>query len=218
MKNILTTVALATTLGCAMANAQDYTLTLDLTYESDYVFRGAWLADETLMPSVEIAIDNFYAGIWSAQPLTDSYDNEVDFYGGWGFEVNETLSIDVGGCVYYYPETDGDSTFEMYVGAAWDVDFSPAIYAYYDLDLEALTLETSIGKSFEINDTTSLDLAAYLGWVDPDAGSSYFYYGASADVVYSLTDTASASVGLRYADMEDGDDQFWFGTSITTGF
>jgi len=217
MKKILTTVALAATLGCAMANAQDYSLTLDLTYESDYVFRGAWLADETLMPSIEIALDNFYAGIWSAQPLTGSYDNEVDFYAGWGFAVSDTFSIDAGGCVYYYPETDGSSTFEMFVGGAWDMDFSPAIYAYYDLDLEAFTLETSIGHSFEIDDQTSIDVAAYLGWVDPE-GSSYFYYGASADVVYSINDMASASVGLRYADMEDGDDNFWFGASLTTGF
>jgi len=188
-------------------------------YDSKYIFRGVELADESMTVSLDAEFDNAYLGMWSNQPIVGRYDNEFDFYGGLGFEVAEGIDMDVGGTLYYYPESGaGSETFEIYAGFAFDSELSPAFYVFYDLDLEAFTIEGSAGHSFEMDDQSSVDVAGFFGNVDGD-GFSYSYYGVSADVVYSLGDTSAASVGIRYSDGSSNlADEVYFGASVTTGF
>ena len=216
-----TIASMVAALGVATAaNAQDLSITSTVGYESVYVFRGAELADDIFHGSVDLAYGDFYAGIWTAQPLTGSQANEIDFYAGYGFAVSDLVSLDVGGTVYYYPEAgSGDeSTFEAYIGAAFDVMLSPAAYIYYDFDLEVLTLEGSAGYSVPLSDATSFDLGGYVGFIEPDEGDSQFYVGATADVSYTFTDNASGAIGIRVSDLEDGDTEFYWGASFTAGF
>lgn len=188
-------------------------------YDSKYYFRGVQLADESMTVSLDVEFDDAYLGMWTNQPIVGGFDNEFDFYGGMGFELAEGISMDVGGTLYYYPESgSGSETFEIYTGFAFDTELSPAFYIYYDLDLEAFTFEGSIGHSYEMDENSSIDAAAFYGYVDGD-GFSYSYYGASLDVVYSLTDTSAASVGIRYTNGSNGlDDDVYFGASVSTGF
>ena len=188
-------------------------------YDSKYIFRGVELADESMTVSLDVEFDDAYLGLWTNQPITGGFDNEFDFYGGMGFDVAEGISMDVGGTLYYYPESgSGSETFELYTGFAFDTELSPAFYIYYDLDLEAFTFEGSIGHSYEMDENASLDAAAFYGHVDGD-GFNYSYYGASLDVVYSLSDTSAASVGIRYTNGSDGlSDKVYFGAAVSTGF
>jgi uncharacterized protein (TIGR02001 family) len=188
-------------------------------YDSKYVFRGVELADESMTVSLDVEFDDAYLGMWTNQPITSGIDNEFDFYGGMGFDVAEGISMDVGGTLYYYPESGGSSeTFEIYTGFAFDTDLNPAFYIYYDLDLEALTFEGSVGHSYEMDEKSSLDVAAFYGHVDGD-GFNYSYYGASLDVVYSLSDSSAASVGVRYTNgSDDLADKVYFGAAVSTGF
>ena len=68
MKKTLAALALAAALGSGSASFAAFTLSTDLTFGSEYVFRGIKLADNTLHPSVEAGFDNFYLGIWGALP------------------------------------------------------------------------------------------------------------------------------------------------------
>ncbi len=199
--------------------AQDATGSVSVGYESQYVFRGFMLADESIVASVELEFEDAYLGLWTNQPMIGGYANEFDFYGGLGFEVSEGISMDVGGTVYYYPESGSNSeTFELFTGFVFETDLSPSVYIYYDLDLEALTLESSVGHSFELDDNASFDVAAFMGWVDA-GDDSYSYFGASADVVYSISDNSSAYIGLRASDGSTGpESQIWGGAGLTVGF
>jgi len=228
MKKTITAALLATT-GAFSLSAQDYSVTADFTFESEYVFRGVFLAQNTFMPSLEVAAGDFYAGIWTAQPVDGkengvAFDNEIDLYAGYGFAAGDVTTIDVGATLYWYPENGGaydDTTFEPFIGAAFDVATSPALYLYYDTELETMTLEGSLGYSFELSEAASLDLGAFLGFVDPDGGDEYTYYGATADLVYSLNETSSISAGIRLSDVDEdavGKGRFWWGASFTTGF
>ncbi|MEM9025832.1 MAG: TorF family putative porin, partial [Verrucomicrobiota bacterium] len=214
-----TITSMIAALGLAVsANAQELSITSTVGYESVYVFRGAELADDIFHGAVDLSYGDFYAGIWTAQPITGGQDNEIDFYAGYGLAVSDLVSLDFGGTVYYYPEIGegGDeTTFEAYIGAAFDVLLSPAAYIYYDFDLEVLTLEGSIGYSVPLSDDTSFDLGGYLGDIEPDEGDSQFYVGATADVSYTFTENASGSVGIRVSDLEDGDTEFYWGASFT---
>jgi uncharacterized protein (TIGR02001 family) len=270
MNKFYTIALAAAALSAGSAQAQDYSLTTSVGWESMYIFRGVELAQENFVASAELAVGDFYAGIWTSQPsagatsptivdpvvvdgeLEDAgiegglIGSEVDFYLGYGIAVSDVVSIDVGATLYYYPETtSGDeTTFETYVGAAFDTMLSPALYIYYDWDLENLTIEGSIGYSIEVADNTSVDLGAFIGFVDLDSPlettldmgtpddvsddellseDTYTYIGFLADLVYTINETASTSLGIRYSynsedDFEGNSDEFWFGGSIVLGF
>ena len=207
-------------------SAQDYTLTLDLTGASKYVFRGIELGDTTIHPSIEFGVDDFYAGVWLAQPIEnrgapENFDDEVDFYAGYSFALNESTSLDLGGTVYHYP--GAADTFEAYIGISHEIEggFSVNGYAYRDFDLDTWTFEGSGGYSIPLSDTASLDLAAYIGIVEPDGVGDYTYYGADAVIPIELKENATLSLGLHWADHDLGgnpDNHLYGSTSLTFGF
>ena len=147
-KTVLIIIALLASLSMSAQEETAISATVDVTYASKYVFRGVQLADETLMPSVEIGYGNFAAGAWSAQPITSNIDNEIDFYAGFSMPIDDTWGVDIGATIYYYPELDtacgtvDDYTFESYIGIGGEVNgISTGVTAYYDTTLETLTLE-----------------------------------------------------------------------------
>ena len=216
MKKLLAIAAFLAAFSSLKAETE---MSASIGYDSKYIFRGVALADESMTVSIDAEFDSAYLGMWTNQPITGNFDNEFDFYGGLGFDVAEGISMDVGGTLYYYPESgSGSETFELFAGFAFDSELSPAFYVYYDLDLEAFTFIGSAGHSFEMDEKSSLDVAGFIGNVDGD-GFSYTFYGVSADVVYSLSDTSTASIGIRYSDGSSSlADEVYFGASLSTGF
>ena len=140
-----TAIVAAILAGASVASAQELSVSAAVSYESDYIFRGVRLADEFIAPSVDISYGDFYAGVWAALPWDSGDETEVDFYAGYGFGVSETVSADVGVTYYTYP--DSENTVEIYGGLSFEAPLSPAVYAFYDFDLEALTIEASGGHS-----------------------------------------------------------------------
>ena len=217
MKKLL--ILAATLAAFSSLKAQDAEVTMSLGYESQYVFRGFKIADESMVATVEANFGDAYLGFWTNQPIVGNVDNEFDFYGGMAFDIAEGIGLELGGTLYYYPESGQNSeTFELYASFGFDTELDPSVTFFYDLDLEAFTVEGSIGESWEMDEKASIDVSAFLGYVD-GMGFDYTYFGASADIVYSLSDTASSSIGIRYSDGSDGpEDEVWLGASISTGW
>ena len=150
MKKLL--VIAATLAAFSSLKADDVEVTMDVGYESKYIFRGFELADEIMTAAIEAGFGDAYLGVWTAQPIVGGFDNEFDFYGGMAFDIAEGIGLDVGGTLYYYPELGaGSETFELYAAFGFDAELSPGVTFFYDLDLEALTVEGSIGHSFEMD-------------------------------------------------------------------
>ena len=126
MKHTLATLALAAALGAGSASHAAFSMSTDLTFGSEYVFRGIKLADNTFHPSVEASFDDFYIGLWGALPTEKrgsmGYIDEWDLYAGYTFQLSDNLSLDIGATFYYYPIDEADDTFEPYVGLSWDID------------------------------------------------------------------------------------------------
>ena len=243
--------------GVVSANAQsidDLSISGSFDFESEYVFRGQDIADSSFQPSVELGYSiwggDAYAGVWSSTEVSNTASrtasNEIDFYLGYALTLEDyypelPLIADFGFTYYYYPDgSNVDRSREIYLGlAAAGVLFEPALYYYYDFDLEQSLVELSIGHSVPLVDyidvNASLELGAYAGFVTADdinAGqgandqeNGYTYAGITADVVYVLSDTASASVGARWAVNNDGtqspineglsrEHSLWFGTTL----
>jgi len=259
MKKIIATMAMTAVLG-GSAFAQDYLSDLSVSstfaYESEYIFRGAELGDSSIQPGVEFGLPlmggDFYTGIWNSSAVENgpwSGAEEIDLYFGYAYAVTDMFTVD-GGFTYYWYPTNGagvnvDRTREFYLGVSADVMLSPAVYAYYDLDLEQLVLEASVGYEFDLEEqfgmtSTALALGAYAGMVDSgdlNAGQAnvelengYTYYGATADIIYSLSENVDFSFGVRLAANTDDtgpmndvfldgtDENFWWGTSVSLSY
>lgn len=204
----------------ASVSGQDITYSTTSGIESKYVFRGEQLGKATFMGSFDIEIDDFYIGVWTAQPTSGRHiwDAEIDFYGGFEFELNEVTALDIGATYYYYPEDSGESTFEPYVGISWDLDFEPAIYLFYDFDLKTFTAEASIGYSWEVADKTTFDVSGAVGWFNPKDDDSGYYFMGYAGFSYEFTDYASGSLGFNLSDVRRGKSHAWFGAHVTVEF
>ncbi len=232
-KTLLIIAALCSGLSLqAQDAASSYSVTVDFTYASRYVFRGQQLAKGTLMPSVEVSSGAFTAGIWSAQPLVDNADNEVDFYASIGIPLQDDWSIDTGVALYYYPELDtgggaDEATWEPYVGLTGSAGgFSPGVYFFYDLTLEVLTIEGQLGYSVPLEPAgASLDFSASLGRIDPKTGSGVTYYNFGMSAPFKLSDSGTLTLGLNYGhnNISGGDaygeNAHFFGTvGVAIGF
>lgn len=230
--NIKKTIALiaASAAGLNIASAQELSITSDVSWESAYVFRGEQLAKSYFAPSVDISYGDFYFGIWAALPAHHIYDNEVDFYAGYGVAVSDFISADVGFTYYTFPDAQSkffDSTvnsLEIYAGLSFEAPFSPSVYVFHDIDLDTFTFEVAGGHSIPVADSSSFDIDVYAGHVAVSGAGNFLYYGVSGAYVHSFNDVASASVSLNWGGSDERGmfnnkkNKLWFGVGFSAGF
>lgn len=239
MKKILiSTAAFGAMLASATtASADDISISASVDYVSEYVFRGVSFANTAVQPGVELSASGFTLGAWASAGLGETSavaDDEIDIYGGYGLNITDTISASAGFTIFHFPQSGslfdfgGGSSFEINAGLALDTILSPALTGYYDFNLDAFTLEGSVGHGFAIAENTSFDLGVTAGFVTGD--SSYEWATGSASVGYSFSDIASAYVGANFSiNSEDNldfdaagnttdDTLFWVGTGISTSF
>ena len=223
------------------AQAQDVSISTGVDLVSDYVFRGVSLADTAVQPYVEASVGNFTVGAWASTGFGDTSvaaADEIDLYASYSVPLESSLSLDLGVTYYHYPQggglfstNDGASgSYEFSAALGFDAPLAPSVAAYYDVTLEAFTLEGAIGHSVGVGEKQGLDLVLTVGLVDGD-GFSYEWGQATAALSHSFTDDVSAYVGVNYTLNSDdalnfsralnGDPQgdlFWAGMGISAGF
>jgi len=250
MKKIMSlALLLSGTAMAPLAHADDLSVSVSVDYVSEYVFRGVSFARGAVQPGIEISKNGFTAGVWTSAAIGEASAvaaDEIDVYAGYSWALSDVVSADVGATIYHFPDTDGSlfdfgdaSTIEVYGGLGFDVALAPSIYAYYDLDLEALTLEGSVSHSVPVAEKTSFDLGLTAGLVTVDGPGDYEYGTLSASLGYGFTDDVSAYVGANYSlssvdslnfrnftDVTTGtnfaattdDNLVWFGVGVAAGF
>lgn len=207
----------------------DISVSVTTDYVTEYVFRGVSFESEAIQPGIEFGFGDFSVGAWASTGLGEDSladTDEIDFYAGYGFALSDTVSASIGATWYHFP--DGGDTFEGYIGLGFDTALSPAFTAYYDIELEALTLEGSIGHSVPMSDQTSFDLGLTGGIVTADGPGDYEWVTASAALSYAFTDDVSIYGGLNYSinsenfldfnDPTPDDNLLWAGIGVAAGF
>jgi len=199
-----------------------------IDYVTEYVFRGTSFEDAAIQPGVEVALGDFSAGVWASTGIGENSladTDEIDFYAGYGFTLSDTVSASIGATLYHFP--DASDSLEFSAGLGFDTVLSPSITAYYDIDLEAFTLEGGLGHSVPLAENTSFDLGLTAGLVDVDGGS-YEYAQASAAIGFAFTDDVSSYVAANYVLSSENtlgftegltkDNLFFAGVGIAAGF
>lgn len=230
-KTILALAALAVGASAyAQETAKSLAVTLDVTYVSDYVFRGVKQADASIQPSVEASYGDFYAGIWHSNDINSSAGiSETDFYAGYNLAINETFSADLGVTRYTYngSGSSANNSTEVYAGIKADLfGLSPSAYYYHDFDNEISSYIASIGHTIAISKIgLSLDLSATYGWIQRPSSinGDYSYWGAGVAVPYSLSETATLTAAVNYTHIDRSNfaptqDRVVFSLGLAVGF
>ncbi len=189
-------------------------ITANVGFFSEYVFRGVSQTDETaaLQGGIDWAMDGFYLGVWGSNldfNDGDQGDIEIDFYGGYKFELYG-FTLDIGGIFYAYP------------GAAdrLDYDFMEAkLGVGYDADFAAFTVTGNYspdffggsGDAFYLTGAVTVPLPwgfaleGHVGhqWVEKNANYGLPDY---LDYHVGLTYTIDGfTLGVRYHDTDISD-------------
>lgn len=163
---------------------------------SNYLWRGLEQTGGKAAVSGGIdyeASSGFYVGTWASNAdWADGMTYELDFYGGFGGSISESVSYDVGFIYYAYPdETSGDADFsEVYVNFSFDaLTLGAAVLSSGEgADFgDTLYLSADYGIALENDAEIALHLGSYTGdWLADESvdygisiSKSGFTFGAS---------------------------------------
>ena len=250
-------VLMSATAISSQASAQsldDLSVSVSTDYVSEYVFRGVSFANTAIQPGISVSTGGFTLGAWASVGLGDSSiaaADEIDIYGSYGWNLSDAVSASVGFTVYHFPQSgglfnglfendsNGSSSFELNGGLSFDTVLSPSVTTYYDIDLEAFTLQGSVSHSVPLAEKTSLNLGLTAGLVEAGNGGTDYQWGTgSASLGYAFNDASSMYVGgnfsvnsddlLGFPDFDSSDltadisppdnALFWAGVGFSTGF
>ena len=141
---------------------------------------------------------------------------------------------------------------EVYVGISLDtsayldgINLNPSVYYFYNWILEQQVVEASIGYDTPVGswlmgwEKLTMPANVYFGYATAgrkngdtggdDVGCTYWYWGASIDVAYAITEYCTLSAGARYSQAfgNNADDpsyqinprqNFWYGAKVSFGF
>lgn len=217
MRKLVQTLVLAGLVGApalAMADnhASAHTVTGNVGFASEYVFRGVSQTPDSI--ALQGGFDyshssGLYLGTWASNVDEDLYDAnlELDVYGGYKFSVGE-VGLDVGGLYYHYPSseftpgvsTDDPDTFEVYAGASWKWFSGKLWYSTTDY-FGAVDTEGTTYFDLNFNYTLPMDvgLVAHYGWTEVDGNAALDYEDWKIGVTKSF---AGFNFGLFYTDTD----------------
>lgn len=199
---VTTLAASLVLLGVAASSAAAVELSGDITFASDYAFRGISQTEEA--PALQGGLSltdtsGFYLSVWGSNvDFLAEGTLELDVMLGWSGAINDDWSTDVGIMRYGYPnaEIDGSNFYEIYGSLSYkDLTFGLAysddyyansgnfIYAYANYSyalLENLSLDLHVGQN-EYDDSSD----SYLDW---SVGISTEVLGAGLSLTYVDTD------------------------------
>lgn len=188
----------------------DITLSANVALVTDYRFRGVSLSggDPAIQGGFDISHSSgFYVGTWASSIEGGSAfgELELDLYAGWGGNLAEGVSFDIGLLYYMYP-TDGDALVDDFNVNYWEpyasLGFSigPAsatVGVAYAWDQSSLGDEDNLYVYTDLEaglPGTPLTLAAHLGYTDGVLAPPLLA-GALDDTGFDWSIGASAEVG-----------------------
>jgi len=214
------------------SSGDDLSLKVVLGWDSEFIFRGQQLAKQIAVGGVEANYGNAYVGVWGNVPSPDdfdSYQNRIDIYAGYGFDIGSNLYADAG--VNGYIRSNSGALFnqkdsvEGYFGLSMDGPLSPSLYGFYDIELDRYTIEASAEYTLPFG-RTDLVLGGTAGY-SGGKGIDYAYFQADAELVHNFTRNASIGIGGHFAVSSEktfleglaltGDNTTWFGIRLRSG-
>ena len=174
---------------CAPALAVDWSASAG--FNSEYIYRGIHQKKSSVFGGLDLEAGGFYLGTWGADVGDGA---EIDFYGGYGFEVSD-FNFGVGATVYTYTGDFDDTYREVNLSAAWKfVTFDAAIGSYDNFDGPTL--------DYQFYSLTAEYMGFYgkLGVFENDFDGSYFEAGYGGTLTVQETNLLDYAFTVIYSD------------------
>lgn len=209
----LSLVVLAPLTQVAMAADSPHTLTGNLSFVTDYQYRGVSQTDEDL--AIQGGFDyahanGLYAGVWGSNVEFGSANLELDIYGGYSGTAGD-LGYNVGLLQYVYPDLDDANTTELYGGVTYKgfglkVSYSLSDYFGADNSDGTLYWDASYTHTFANNMSLGLHYGYTSGegaqddYADWKVGLNMPVGKFTVGVAYVGTDGDGKDIYGKYAD------------------
>jgi uncharacterized protein (TIGR02001 family) len=217
MKKMISAAAAASAIlglsGVASLAHAETTLTGNVAFTSDYMFRGISQTDgPAVQGGIDLGVDQFYVGAWGSN-VNFNNNVEMDVYAGFKPTVGP-VALDIGAIGYLYPGANPSPTFnylEVYAkGSIAPVEgASLGAAVYYSPEFTGETGDgwyTEANASFAASDALSFSGAFGYQYVE---GFDFDAKTASADTHYTTW-----NVGGTYTAYGLGFDLRYIGTDI----
>ncbi len=151
----------------------------NIGWSSEYIYRGIPQKTSSAFSGVDFEAAGFNLGVWGAD-VGDGI--EIDYYGGYGFEVGG-FNFSVGGTWYTYTGGFDDEYLELNLGAGWKfLSFDAAIGEYDNFAGPTLRYQFySLTASFS-------NFYGKIGTFEDDFDGSYYEAGYGNTLSVSETD------------------------------
>ncbi|MEX0960618.1 MAG: TorF family putative porin [Burkholderiales bacterium] len=121
--------------GIAFAQDAELPISANLTFTTDYVFRGISQNDEKFAVQggfdFEHEATGIYVGTWASNVAVAPGSVELDGYVGWTRSFGD-FGLDLGYIHYNYPGNSSLNTDEIYIGGSWKWFSATYYYAVSD--------------------------------------------------------------------------------------
>lgn len=201
--SLATCSSLVMALSAISLQAQAVEVSGDITFVSDYAFRGISQTDEAaaIQGGITLAADSgFYLSVWgSSVDFGGEGTLELDVMLGWSGDIAEDWSADVGIMRYGYPNTEfeGSNFWELYgsvsykdlsLGLAYSDDYYGNTGNYFYI---------YAGYSLALTDNLSVDFHIGQNEFSDDSSASYLDYGVTVS-----TEVLGLGLSLAYVDTD----------------
>jgi len=163
----------------------------NIGFSSEYIYRGIPQKSSSASAGLDLAAGGFYAGTWGAD-VGDGI--EIDYYGGYGFDVGE-FNFSVGGTLYTYTGDFDDTYTEINLGAGWKfLSFDAAVGEYDNF--------TGPTLSYQFYSVTASHNNFYgkVGTFKDDFDGSYYEAGYGNTLSVQETDLFDYAFAVVYSD------------------
>ncbi len=191
MKCTIASISLAMSLAAVSVPVLAVDLSGNIGYNSEYIYRGIPQNTSSAFGGLDLGAGGFYAGVWGAD-VGDGI--EIDYYGGYGFEVGE-FNFGVGATIYTYTGDFDDTYKEVNLSAGWRfLTFDAAIGTYANFDGPTLDYQfysvTGVYKGFY----------GKVGWFADDFDGTYVEGGYGNTLTIQETNLFDYAFAVIYSD------------------
>ena len=205
-------LAAASSIAVQAADAPAFTTTGNLSYTSDYVFRGITQTGghTALQGGFDVAhTSGFTAGVWASNVNWTNTTLEVDLYANYGFSLSKDFSASVGYIAYVYEGNSSLNTGEINASVSaygFTAKLSHAVTDYFGIAGSG-TQYYELNYAYEVAAIKGLSLGLHYGVTDGKnaADNDEDYAIALSYPVLGFTGTLTYSNGSgSYAGVYEG--------------
>lgn len=187
-------------------------------YASDFFYRGAQKAEESVQASVMLG-HSFGSVNGSLHVCTnqavDSGNDSYHMGAGVGTSFLDGLLSAYAG-INHFEDVPGDSLAEVEIRVSIDTLLSPSVSVFRNLDDSLYTFEVSASHGIDLG-FAELGLGASVGNTELTSSNDTTYYVVGASLSRPIG-AAEGSLSIDYVDADDLDREFVFGTALTFQF